>query len=70
VLGDEDLEMQVECQQGSLSLFTIESVESRDGALVFALGARHAACLAMDVCLPAAEDEEEACCGSGSSCCR
>jgi hypothetical protein len=70
VLGDEDLEMQVECQQDSLSLFGVERVDAREGSLAFALQARHAACLAMDVCLPAAEDEEESCCGSGSGCCR
>lgn len=68
ILGQDDPEMQVECQEGTIGLFSVEGVEARDGSLVFTLANKQTACLALEVCLPESE-EEEGCCGSGSSCC-
>jgi len=68
VIGSDDLEMQIECQQGSISLFSIECMESREGVIVFALAAKQTACLAMETCLPEAA-EEDSCCGAGTKCC-
>lgn len=68
LLGDDDPEMQIECQEGTIGLFSIEGSEVQDGSLVFRLGNKQTACLAMEACLPDAT-EEEGCCGSGSSCC-
>jgi len=66
ILDGDDLEMQVECQADSLSLFSVEAAESRDGTLAFALAATHTACLAMDVCLP--DGEAESCRGTAGCC--
>jgi hypothetical protein len=69
ILENGDLEMQVECQQGSISLFSIGDVESKDGTLVFTLLTKRTACLAMEECLPSAPVEEEKGCCAGSTCC-
>ena len=68
LLGSDDPEMQVECQEGTIGLFSVESSVIQDGSLVFILANKQTACLAMEVCIPDAKDEE-GCCGSGSSCC-
>jgi len=67
LLGEDDPEMQVECQEGTIGLFSIEGSEVRDGALVFSLANKQTACLAPEVCLP--ESGEEASCCGGSGCC-
>lgn len=69
ILGTDDPELQFECQEGTIGLFSVEGSETRDGSLVFALANKQTACLAIEVCLPDAKEEEESCCGSGSSCC-
>jgi hypothetical protein len=68
LLGQDDPEMQVECQEGTIGLFSVEGSEAKDGSLVFSLANKQTACLALEVCVPDAQ-EEESCCGSGSSCC-
>ncbi len=67
-LGEDDPEMQIECQEGTIGLFSVECCEVRDGTLVFTLANKQTACLALEVCLPDA-NEKESCCGGGSSCC-
>ncbi len=69
ILGDDDPEMQIECQRESISLFAVEGVSRGDGALVFTLANTQTGCLAMDVCLPDGGAEEEGCCGGGTGCC-
>jgi len=69
LMGPGDPELQVECQEGTIGLFSIEGAEVKDGSIVFALASKQTACLAMEICLPEAR-EEEGCCGPGSpSCC-
>lgn len=67
-LGEDNPDMQFECQQETIGLFSVESVEVREDSLVFALANKQTACLALEVCLPESKEEEEDCCGSGSSC--
>ena len=66
VLGSGDLEMQIECQAGSISLFSVEGFEATKDTIAFTLANKQTACLAMEICLPD-ETGEEKCCGSG--CC-
>lgn len=68
LLGEDDPEVQVECQEGTIGLFSLAGWEARDGCLVFTLANKQTACLALEVCLPDNE-EEQGCCGSGSTCC-
>lgn len=68
LLGHDDPEMQFECQQGTIGLFSVASSHVQDGSLVFTLANKQTACLALEVCLPDSK-EEEGCCGSNSSCC-
>jgi hypothetical protein len=70
ILGVEDPEVQIECQQGSVSLFAVAAAGRVDGALAFTLANRQTGCLAMDVCLPdGGAGAEEGCCGDGAECC-
>jgi hypothetical protein len=71
LLGTDDLEIQVECQEGSISLFSVGGVESVGGTLAFTLTPKQTACLAMAVCRPHKEEqvENESCCCS-SDCCQ
>lgn len=67
LLGNDDPEMQVECQEGTIGLFSVEGSNLSNGSLVFTLANKQTACLALEVCIPDSK-EEESCCG-GSSCC-
>lgn len=68
IFANDDPELQVECQQETIGLFSVEGFEVKDGSIAFTLANKQTACLALEVCLPAAE-EEEGCCGTGTSCC-
>lgn len=68
LLGEDDPEVQVECQEHTIGLFSIEKFEVKNSSLVFALANKQTACLALEVCLPDSS-EEASCCVSGSSCC-
>lgn len=68
LLGDDDPELQVECQEKTIGLFSVEGFEVRAGSIVFALANKQTACLALEVCIPDSK-EEESCCGSESNCC-
>lgn len=48
----EDLDVDVEHEVQVISQFPLESVEPSGGELLFKLGERHTACLALDRCLP------------------
>lgn len=64
LLGTDDPELQIECQQDSISLFSVQEASLSNGVLAFNLETKQTACLATDVCLP----KEDECC-SGSGCC-
>lgn len=68
LFGADDPEIQVECQQGTIGLFSMEGAGVQGDNLVLTLGNKQTACLAVEVCLPDSE-AAEACCGGGSTCC-
>ena len=49
-LKSDELEVDVEHELGFISQFPLERLESAPGQIVFHLGLRHTACLAMDKC--------------------
>lgn len=50
VLQSEALDVDVEYEAGWISQFPLESIEERNGELIFRLTERHTACLAEDKC--------------------
>jgi hypothetical protein len=58
-LVSKDLDVDVEHEVGYISQFPLESVEVAPDEIVFHLGTRHTACLAMDKCLPPAKPASE-----------
>ncbi|MBE2179780.1 MAG: hypothetical protein IAE97_04850 [Chthoniobacterales bacterium] len=70
ILGDDDPEMQVELQEGTIGLFTVAGSASADGTLVFTLANKHTACLALEVCVPDPRGEESCCGGERLDCVR
>ncbi len=58
-LVSDDLEVDVEHEIGFISQFPLESVEVLPDEIIFYLGTRHTACLAMDKCLPPAKPASE-----------
>jgi len=67
ILGTDDLEAEIEYQDGFISQFPIESASPQGEALIFTLGTKHTDCLAKDICLPKPEDNSSCC--SGTGCC-
>ena len=67
LLESDDLEVEVEYQEEWISQFPVIDALVSDETLTFQLGLKHTDCLAKDLCLPAAKDEEGCC--SGSGCC-
>lgn len=51
ILGEDDLEMEIEYEDCAITQFTVGAVALADGVLTFQLGDKHTACLAQDVCL-------------------
>lgn len=64
ILRSDELPVEIEYEDCSVSQFPVSTAEASGDALVFALVTRHTDCLAKDVCLPKAD----ACC-SGGGCC-
>lgn len=64
--GD-DLEMEVEYEDCSISQFPIVSANTAGGVLTFQLGSKHTDCLAKESCglEPATAGEKGGCCGGG-----
>jgi hypothetical protein len=58
-LASDDLEVDVEHEAGCISQFPLESIETLPEGIIFHLGLRHTACLAMDKCLPPARPASE-----------
>jgi hypothetical protein len=64
ILRGDEMPVEIEYEDCSISQFPVSAAEEADGALVFALVSKHTDCLAKELCLP----KPEACC-SGSGCC-
>ncbi|MEZ0259312.1 MAG: DUF6428 family protein [Chthoniobacter sp.] len=66
ILGNDDLDVEIEYQDGLISQFPVEAVSSDGQTLTFHLTTKNTDCLAKELCLPAAEEGN--CCGT-SGCC-
>ena len=58
-LASDDLDVDVEHEAVYISQFPLESIEALPEGIIFHLGLRHTACLAMDKCLPPAKPASE-----------
>jgi hypothetical protein len=67
ILGTDDLDVEIEYEDGLLSQFPVIRSDAEGGVLNFYLGLKHTDCLAKELCLPAG-DKEEACCAGGGCC--
>lgn len=67
VLETDDLDVEIEYEDGILSQFPVLSSESDSQTLYFKLGLKHTDCLAKEICLPAATTSD-ACCSTGGCC--
>jgi hypothetical protein len=67
ILGNDDLEVEVEYEEGFISQFPIESATQRGDTILFTLGTKHTDCLAKEICLP--NPQESSSCCSGTGCC-
>ena len=65
--GD-DLEVEIEYEDGFLSQFPVLEATTEGRSLLFHLGTKHTDCLAKDVCLPASPSAEGDGCGSTGCC--
>ena len=66
VLGDQDLEVEIEYQDGLISQFPVVSATHSEEALLFHLTTKNTDCLAKDICLRPEAAEE--CCSAGKCC--
>ena len=70
LLGDDDLEVEVEYERGVISQYPLIGAERQQGLVLFRLGLKHTECLAPDRCgVPATATAaaKPGCCGPG--CC-
>lgn len=67
VLGSEDLEVEIEYEDGPLAGFPVILADSKDHVLYFHLDAKYADCLAKDVCVRAPLADSRGC--SVGGCC-
>lgn len=71
ILGSEDLDAELEYEDGLISQFPLQTWQARGNLLLFTLGTKHTDCLAKEICLPQpnlAGEEGSSCC-SGTGCC-
>jgi hypothetical protein len=70
VLGTEDLDVELEYEDGLISQFPLEEAQDEGKLLAIRLGVKHTDCLAKDVCLPlpTADQGGNSCC-PGTGCC-
>jgi hypothetical protein len=64
ILRSEELPVEIEFEDGFVSQFPVNAVETVDDTLLFSVATKHTDCLAKELCLP----QPDACC-SGSGCC-
>jgi len=69
ILGSDDLEVELEYEDGVISQFPVVSIANDLNKLIIGLGVKHTDCLAKDICLPPAKDKETSSCCSGTGCC-
>jgi hypothetical protein len=71
ILGEEDLDAELEYEDGFISQFPLESARIAGNLIHFTLGTKHTDCLAKEICLPPAQadGEDGSSCCSGSGCC-
>lgn len=63
LLKSDDLPVEIEYEDCSISQYPVESAALADGALVFQLSEKHTDCLAKSVCLPGVKGvHEKSCC--------
>ena len=67
ILGNEDLDVEIEHEDGFISQFPIVSAEQQGDVIVFSLETKHTDCLAKEICLP--KPQESSSCCSGAGCC-
>lgn len=67
ILGEDDLDVEIEYEEGFITQLPVESVTHQDGTILFTLGTKHTDCLAKEICLPSPK-ESSSCC-SGTGCC-
>lgn len=67
ILGNDDLEAEIEYEDGFISQFPIEWAAFQEDSLIFTLGTKHTDCLAREICLP--KPQESSSCCSGPGCC-
>ena len=67
ILGTEDLDVELEYEDGFISQFPVETAQAQGDLLIFTLGTKHTDCLAKEICLPSPQ-ESSSCC-SGTGCC-
>jgi hypothetical protein len=63
IFGGDDLEVEIEYEDCSISQFPVMAASAENGTLSFRLGSKHTDCLAKDICLPQASG------GCGPGCC-
>jgi Family of unknown function (DUF6428) len=64
VLETDDLEVEIEYEDGFLSQFPVVEANQAEGLLLFRLGTKHTDCLAKEICLPQAGS----CCATEGCC--
>ena len=69
ILGDDDLDVELEYEEGVISQFPVVSIVSDLNKLIIGLGVKHTDCLAKEICLPPAKDDNDSSCCSGTGCC-
>jgi hypothetical protein len=69
ILGSDDLEVELEYEDGVISQFPVVSIVNDLNKFIIGLGVKHTDCLAKNICLPPAKDEETSSCCSGTGCC-
>jgi len=67
ILGNDDLDAEIEYEDGFISQFPIEFAATQADAIVFSLGTKHTDCLAKEICLP--QPQESSSCCTGTGCC-
>jgi hypothetical protein len=69
IIGNEDLDVELEYEDGLISQFPVESGTIAETTIVFILGSKHTDCLAKEICLPPSLQPASDSCCSGSGCC-
>lgn len=69
IFSGDDLPVEIEYEDCSISQFPVLEANEADGVLSFQLGSKHTDCLAKESCMPSAGASTGSCCTPGSGCC-